>query len=109
MNVNQKLSPEDRKLTYISQITSALQSIASSLSYEFGPMKPRQLVNPSDEFAVQQKEYEEAQRRETEIEELKKSNRISAVTAQIAVIGLVFSALIGVFQLVLDWLQFSRL
>lgn len=108
MGVNMQLSPEERKLTYIGQITRALESIASSLSYEFGPMKPQKMINPSDEFAEQAKEHDEAQSREIEIQELKRANKISAMTAQIAVIGLVLSALIGVFQLMLDWFQFMR-
>lgn len=102
-----KLSPEERKLAYISQMTDAVRSIASSLSYEFGPMKAQKIVSMSDEFADQLKEQEAVRAREEEIEQLKRANKISAITAQIAVIGLVLSALFGGFQLVLDWLQFT--
>lgn len=108
MSVNMRLTPEERKMVYISQITSALQSIATSLSYEFGPMKAQKIVSMSDELAEQIKEQEAIRAREEEIEQLKRANKISALTAQIAVIGLVLSAIFGGFQLILDWLQFNR-
>jgi hypothetical protein len=106
MPVNPQLPPEQRKMEYLNQITTALESIAAALSHEFGPMKVQKLVNPSEEMTEQWKENEEIERRETEIQELKKANSISSLTAKIAVIGLLLTALIGSLQLTLDWIKY---
>lgn len=107
MAVNPQLNPEQRKLTYLSQMTTALENIARALNYEFGPLNPGEIVNPSEEWAKQAKENDEVERREIEIAELKRANKISALTTKIAVIGLLLSALFGGLQLLLDWQVYS--
>ena len=108
MSVNPKLPPNQKKLAYLSQITTALQNIASALSYEMGPFKRQKMSSLGEEVAKQAKEIDEINRRETEIEELKKANKLLSTTARIAVIGLVITALFSGFQLLVSYLEYQR-
>lgn len=85
-------SPEARKERYFRTISDSLQSIAKNISYEMGPFKKEELVNPSEEM---KKEWD----RQQELDHLRESNEIASRTAKYAVWGLIITAVIGAFQL----------
>lgn len=99
-------SPQANQARSLAQIAMSLESIASNISREFGPFKPQKMWNPSEEMQKRSKEIEESNRRETEIDELKKSNKIAVITARVAVVGLVFTAIVGILQLLLNYYEF---
>lgn len=107
MGVNPNLPPEQQKLALLRQISDSLQSISSNIAHEMGPFKVRPMVSPSDEMAEQWEKNKEANRREIEINELKRSNKIARLTTAIAVLALLISVLFGGIQVWLDWSRYQ--
>ncbi len=102
------MTPEQRTLWLLSRIDMSLESIASTLGRKFPPFGDQKAVSMSEEMEEQWKEQKEERRKDDEIEELKKSNIINTKTARIAVFGLLATVLLGIFQLILNWVEYKK-
>lgn len=108
MAVNPQLSTEQKVIEYLRQISSALQNISRDIGHEMGQFKVRPVGTMADQMKPEWDRQEEANRREEEIKELKKSNKIAERTTKLAVYGLLISAFIGILQLVFTvWQHFD--
>lgn len=109
MSVNPQLPKEQQVIEHLRQIGTALQNISRDIGHEMGPFKVQSVSTIAEQMKPEWDRQEEANRREEEIEELKKSNKIAERTAKIAVYGLLISALVGVFQLAFAvWQRFNE-
>ena len=93
-------SPEARKERYFRTISDSLQSIATNISYEMGPMKQQKIVSPSDEM---KEEWD----RQEELNHLRESNLIAERTAKLAVYALIASVVLGVIQVVIEVIKLT--
>lgn len=100
MAVNPQLPREQQLIEHLRQIGIALQNISRDIGHEMGPFKAQEVKTMAEWNQPEWDRQAEENRRVEEIEELKKSNKIAERTAKLAVLGLLVSALIGVFQLV---------
>lgn len=108
MSVNPQLPKDQQLIEYLRQIGTALQTISRDIGHEMGPFKVRPVGTMADQMKPEWDRQEEANRREEEIEELKKSNKIAERTTKLAVYGLLISAFIGILQLVFTvWQHFD--
>lgn len=109
MAVNHKLSNEQQVVGHLRQIDFALQSISRDIGHEMGPFKIQPISTIAEQLKPEWDRQQEANRREEEIEELKKSNKIAERTVRLAVYGLLVSAFIGMVQLVFTvWEHFGK-
>lgn len=99
MAVNPQLPKEQQLIEHLRQIGTALQNISRDIGHEMGPFKVQPVSTMAEQMKPEWDRIEEANRREAEIEELKKSNKIAERTAKIAVYGLLVTAFVGVLQL----------
>jgi len=91
-------SPEERIITNLSLIRTSLSGIATSLSYAFGPMKREEIIDPSEEFAKQNKEEKRERLLVYQVELLRNQNIIAVWSARIAVVGVVVTAIFSVLN-----------
>lgn len=108
MGINPHLPPDQRKMAILSQISNSLQSIASNIGHEMGPFKVQPVGTIAEQMKPEWDRQAEENRREAEIEELKKSNKIAEKTAKYAVYALVVSVILGMFQLAFSIWQYSN-
>lgn len=99
MGINQQPSPEQRKMAILSKISYALDSIATNIGYEMGPLKPQKIMTIAEQMKPEWDKLEEARRREQEIKELKRSNKIAIITAGLAVFS---SIVVGVASIMIQ-------
>ncbi len=99
MAVNPQLSKEQQVIEYLREIGNALQNISRDIGHEMGPFKIQPVGSMADQMKPEWDRQAEEDRRETELEELKKSNKIAERTAKLAVYGLLSTAFIGMLQL----------
>ena len=109
MSVNPQLPKEQQVIEHLRQIGTALQNISRDIGHEMGPFKVQPISTIAEEMKPEWDSQQEANRREEEIEELKKSNKIAERTTRLAVYGLFISALIGAAQLMFTiWQHFNK-
>lgn len=111
MAINPQQTPEERKTEILRHISLSLQSIATNIGHEIGPFKVQEAKTMIEQMQPELDKQAEANRREEEIDELKKSNRIAERTAKLAVYGLIASVIVGAagFLIQLSQLRFEKM
>ena len=89
---------EERKQITLSKIDMSLSGIATSLSQAFGPMKREEIINPSEEWAKQNKEEKREKLLVDQVELLRGQNTIAVWSARVAVVGVVVTAVFSVLN-----------
>ncbi len=92
------MSKEDILLNKLSRVEISLDSIATSLSHSFGPMKQQKIIDPSDEWEKQNRERVKETALLEQIRLLKEQNLTAVRSAWIAVAGVVVTAIFSVLD-----------
>ncbi|GIK83659.1 MAG: hypothetical protein BroJett025_02810 [Patescibacteria group bacterium] len=109
MGVNPQLPKDQQIIEHLRHIGAALENISRDISHEMGPFKAQKMMTMAEQMQPEWDRQAEENRREEEIEELKKSNKIAERTAKIAVYGLLVTAFVGVLQLAFTvWQHFDE-
>lgn len=109
MAVNPQLPKDQQIIEHLRHIGTALQNISRDISHEIGPFKAQEVKTMAEWMQPEWDRQAEENRREEEIEELKKSNKIAERTAKIAVYGLLVTAFVGALQLAFTvWQHFDE-
>jgi hypothetical protein len=100
-------SNEQQIIVFLRQISMALESISRNIGDEMGQHKVQPIVGTQIEIIKHELDIKaEENRREEEIKELKKSNKIAERTSKFAAYGLFITAIIGILQLAFTVFQY---
>lgn len=102
---NRSMKTEERTILLLEKIANALGSISMSMA---SPQESRKATSWPDDIQKQLKEQRESQRREVEIEELKKQNKIAMRVMYISVVGLFLSAISSLLGNYIGYLQLEN-